>query len=50
MHSVCTGTFTSGKDAEIRRRVLTKLESEPRLTLPKQTEDCQKIEIIKKRH
>ena len=49
MPSVCTGTFTSGRDVEIRRRVLTKLESEPSLTLQKLTEDCQKIEIIKKK-
>ena len=48
MPSVCTGTFTSGRDVEIRRRVLTKLESEPSLTFQKLTEDCQKIEIIKK--
>ena len=40
--------LTSGRDAEIRPRVLTKLESESSLTLQKLTEDFQKIEIIKK--
>ena len=36
------------KDSEIRRRVLTKLESEPNLTLKKLAEDCQRIINIKK--
>lgn len=31
------------------RGVLTKLENEPNLTLQKLMEDCQKIEIIKKK-
>ena len=46
MPRVCTST--SGRDAEIRRRIQTKLESRPSLTILKLTEDCQKIEIIKK--
>ena len=33
----------SAKDAEIRRRVLSKLENEPDLTLQKLAEDCQRI-------
>ena len=41
--------LTSGRDAEITRRVLSKLESERSLTHQKHTEDCQKTEIIKKR-
>ena len=36
--------LTSGRDAEI-----TKLESEPSLTLQKLTEDCQKLKLLKKR-
>lgn len=41
--------LTSGRDVEIKRCVLTKLENEPNLTLQKLMEDCQKIEIIKKK-
>ena len=35
--------LVSAKNAEIRRRVLSKLENEPDLTLQKLTEDCQRI-------
>ena len=38
----------STKDPEIRRRVLSKLESEPNLTLKKLVEDCQRIISVKK--
>ena len=44
--------FTQGlvlaKDAEIRRRVLSKLENEPVLTLQKLVEDCQRIVSVRK--
>ena len=40
--------LVSIKDFEIRRRVLSKLESEPNLTLKKLAEDCQKIISVKK--
>ena len=40
--------LTSTKSAEIRRRVLTKLESEPVLTLQKLAEDCQRFINLKK--
>ena len=36
------------KDAEIRRRVLSKLENEPDLTLQKVAEDCQRIVSVRK--
>ena len=38
----------SAKDAEIRRRVLSKLENEPDLTLQKLAEDCQSIVSVRK--
>ena len=38
----------SAKDAEIKRRVLSKLENEPDLTLQKLTEDCQRIVNVRK--
>ena len=38
----------SAKDAEIRRRVLSKLENEPDLTLQKLAEDCQRIVSVRK--
>ena len=38
----------SAKDAEIRRRVLSKLENEPDLMLQKLAEDCQRIVSIRK--
>ena len=38
----------STKDAEIRRRVLLKLENEPDLTLQKLAEDCQRIVSVRK--
>ena len=40
--------LVSTKDAEIRRRVLSKLEKEPDLTLQKLTEDCQRIVSVRK--
>lgn len=40
--------LVSTKDAEIRRRILTKLESEPELTLQKLAEDCQRCIRVKK--
>ena len=40
--------LVSTKDSEIRRRVLSKLESEPNLTLKKLVEDCQRIISVKK--
>ena len=40
--------LVSAKDAEIRRRVLSKLENEPDLTLQKLAEDCQRIVSIRK--
>ena len=36
------------KDAEIRRRVLSKLENEPDLALQKLAEDCQRIVSVRK--
>ena len=36
------------KDAEIRRRVLSKLENEPDLTLQKLVEDFQRIVSVRK--
>ena len=38
----------STKDSEIQRRVLSKLESEPNLTLKKLAEVCQRIISVKK--
>ena len=38
----------STKDAEIRRRVLNKLENEPNLTLQKVAEDCQRFMSVKR--
>ena len=37
----------SAKDAKIRRRVLSKLENEPDLTLQKLAEDCQRIGSVR---
>ena len=37
----------SAKDAEIRRRVLAKLEGDPNLTLQSITEDCQRFVSVK---
>lgn len=39
--------LVSAKDAEIRRRVLNKLEGEPNLTLQKLAEDCQRFVSVK---
>ena len=40
--------FRAGsEDAEIRRRVLTKLENEQGLTLKKLAEDCQRVASVK---
>ena len=36
------------KDTEIRRRVLSKLENEPDITLQKLAEDCQRIVSVRK--
>ena len=41
-------SLVSAKDAEIRRRVLSKLENEPDLTLQKLSEDCQRIVSVRK--
>ena len=41
------GLFST-KYSDIRRRVLSKLESEPNLTLKKLAEDCQRIISVKK--
>ena len=38
----------SAKNAEIRPRVLLKLENEPDLTLQKLAEDCQRIVSVRK--
>ena len=38
----------STKDVEIRRRVLSKLENEPDLTVQKLAEDCQRIVSVRK--
>ena len=40
--------LVSTKDAEIRRRVLSKLENEPDLKLQKLAEDCQRIVSVRK--
>ena len=40
--------LVSAKDAEIRRRVLSKLENEPDLTLQNLAEDCQRIVSVRK--
>ena len=40
--------LVSAKDAKIRRRVLSKLENEPDLTLQKLAEDCQRIVSVRK--
>ena len=40
--------LVSAKDAEIRRRVLPKLENETDLTLQKPAEDCQRIVSVRK--
>ena len=42
--------LVSAKNAEIRRRVLSKLENEPDLTLQKLAEDCQRIVSVRKEH
>ena len=47
-HVFCQGLI-SPKEAEVRRRVLNKLESEPNLTLQHLAEDCQRYVYIKKR-
>ena len=41
-------SLVSAKDAEIRRRVLSKLENEPDPTLQKLAEDCQRIVCVRK--
>ena len=40
--------LVSAEDAEIRRRVLTKLENEQGLTLKKLAEDCQRVVSVKR--
>ena len=40
--------LVSAKNAEIRRRVLSKLENKPDLTLQKLTEDSQRIVSVRK--
>ena len=40
--------LVSAKNAEIRRRVLSKLENKPDLTLQKLDEDCQRIVSVRK--
>ena len=40
--------LVSAKDAEIRHRILSKLENEPVLTLQKLAEDCQRIVSVRK--
>ena len=40
--------LVSAKDMEIRRRVLSKLENEPDLTLQKLAEDCQRRVSVRK--
>ena len=40
--------LVSAKDAEIRRRILSKLENEPDLPLQKLAEDCQRIVSVRK--
>ena len=44
---VFTQGLISAKDAEIRRRVLNKLENEPNLTLQQIAEDCQRFISVK---
>ena len=39
--------LVSAEDAEVRRRVLTKLENEHGLTLQKLAEDCQRVIPVK---
>ena len=39
--------LVSARDAEIRHRVLTKLENEQGLTLKKLAEDCQRVVSVK---
>ena len=39
--------LVSAEDAEVRRRVLTKLENEQGLTLQKLSEDCQRVISVK---
>ena len=39
--------LVSAEDAEVRRRVLTKLENEQGVTLQKLTEDCQRVIYVK---
>ena len=41
-------SLLSAKDAKIKRRVLSKLENEPDLTVQKLAEDCQRIVSVKK--
>ena len=45
---ICAQGLVSAKDAEIRRRVLSKLENEPDRTLQKLAEDCQRIVSVRK--
>ena len=45
---ICAQGLVFAKDAEIRRRVLSKLENEPDLTLQKLAEDCQRIVSVRK--
>ena len=40
-------SLVSTGDAEVRRRVLTKLENEQGLTLQKLAEDCQRVISVK---
>ena len=44
---IFTQGLVSAEDAEVRRRVLTKLENEPGLTLQKLAEDCQRVISLK---
>ena len=44
---IFTQGLISAKDAEIRRRVLNKLENEPNLTLQQIAEDCQRFISVK---
>ena len=39
--------LVSAEDAEVKRRVLTKLENEQGLTLQKLAEDCQRVISVK---
>ena len=46
--SIFAQGLVSAKDADIRRRLLSKLENEPDLTLQKLAEDCQRIVSVRK--